>query len=253
MKTLPVALQVYSIREDAENDFVETMKKIKDMGYDGVELAGLYGYQPEKIRDILKQTGLVPISAHVPYEAFLEDLQGTVHNYATIGCRYVAIPYLSEDCRYGTAKFAEFLQNLPAISKACRQAGLTMLYHNHAFEFLKTLDGEYILDYIYRMLSPEDLKVELDTCWAKYAGVDPVAYLGKYHGRSPVVHLKDYNGKEPFEFKPIGYGVQDISAILTEAVNAGCEWVIVEQDGHTEHTALEDTRISREYLKKLGW
>ena len=41
MKTLPVAVQVYSVREDAEKDFAGTMKKIKEIGYDGVELAGL--------------------------------------------------------------------------------------------------------------------------------------------------------------------------------------------------------------------
>ena len=43
MKTLPVAVQVYSVRDDAERDFKGTMQKLKEMGYDGVELAGLYG------------------------------------------------------------------------------------------------------------------------------------------------------------------------------------------------------------------
>ena len=49
MKTLPVAVQVYSVRDDAERDFKGTMQKIKDMGYDGVELAGLYGMKPAEV------------------------------------------------------------------------------------------------------------------------------------------------------------------------------------------------------------
>ena len=60
MKTLPVAVQVYSVRDDAERDFKGTMQKIKDMGYDGVELAGLYGMKPAEVKAILEEVGLVP-------------------------------------------------------------------------------------------------------------------------------------------------------------------------------------------------
>ena len=68
MKTLPVAVQVYSVRDDAERDFKGTMQKIKDMGYDGVELAGLYGMKPAEVKAILEEVGLVPLSAHVPFQ-----------------------------------------------------------------------------------------------------------------------------------------------------------------------------------------
>ena len=66
MKTLPVAVQVYSVREDAEKDFAGTMKKIKEIGYDGVELAGLYGLEPAAIKAAIEDAGLVALSAHVP-------------------------------------------------------------------------------------------------------------------------------------------------------------------------------------------
>ena len=65
-KTLPVGVQVYSVRGDAEKDFAGTMKKIKKMVEDGVELAGLYGLTPEQVRDAIREAGLVPLSAHVP-------------------------------------------------------------------------------------------------------------------------------------------------------------------------------------------
>lgn len=253
MKTLPVALQVYSVRDDANNDFVKTMQDVKLMGYDGVELAGLYGHSPEQIREILKEIGLVPISAHVPYDAFAQDLQGTIQTYLTIGCKYVAIPYLFEDSRYGTEKFKEFMKFLPTIAKACKQAGLTLLYHNHDFEFKKTDEGEFVLDYIFRSVPAEELQVELDTCWAKFSGVDPVGYLKKYSGRCPIVHLKDYNGADPFEFRALGRGVQNVQAIIKEAAEIGSEWVVVEQDQHYGYTPMEDARISRVYLRELGW
>ena len=65
--SFPVAVQVYSVREDAAADLLGTLKKIKEMGYDGVEFAGLYGNAPEDVKRMCDEVGLVPISAHVPY------------------------------------------------------------------------------------------------------------------------------------------------------------------------------------------
>ncbi len=253
MGKLPVALQVYTIREDAEKDFVKAMQEVKKMGYDGVELAGLYGYTPEEIRDILKEIGLVPISAHVGYQEFKDNMELTAQNYATIGCKYVAIPYLLENQRYGTESFDNFFADVPAIAEACQKVGITLMYHNHDFEFLKTAEGEYILDYMYRTYGKEVWQVELDTCWTKVAGEDPSTYMKKYEGRLPIVHLKDYKEGTPFEFCAVGHGVQDIPSILSQSVAGGSHWLVVEQDRHTEFTALEDAQISREYLKSLGF
>ena len=251
MKKLPVALQVYSIREDAEKDFVKSMQEVKKMGYDGVELAGLYGHSAEEVRDILKEIGLIPISAHVPYQEFMEDIAATAHRYAVIGCSYVAIPYLTEEYRYGTEKFEEVMKNIPAISEACHKEGIILLYHNHDFEFKRTIDGEYVLDYMYRTFTQDQLQVELDICWTKVAGEDPAEYMKKYAGRLPIVHLKDYKEGTPFEFRAVGRGVQDIPSVLKQAVQGESLWLVVEQDRHTEFSALEDARISREYLNSL--
>ena len=253
MKTLPVALKLYSIREEAEKDFVKTMQEVKKIGYDGVELAGLYGHSPEEVRDCLNEIGLIPISAHVAYQEFMGDMQGTVKCYATIGCRYLAIPYLLEEQRYGTEYFKKVMKNIPEIAMTCKKVGITLLYHNHDFEFTKMDDGVYVLDYMYQQISEDDLKTELDVCWIKVAGEEPTEYIKKYAGRCPIVHLKDYSKVDTLEFRALGHGVQDIPAILEATLKAGAEWVVAEQDSHSEHTPLEDAILSREYLKSLAW
>lgn len=106
-KTLPIAVQVYSVREEAERDFAGTMKKLGEMGYDGVELAGLYGKSAEEIRDSIKAAGLTAISAHVSYDELAGDLEKTLQDYETIGCRYIVIPWLGEDRRFGAALYKE--------------------------------------------------------------------------------------------------------------------------------------------------
>ena len=67
MKKFPIALQLYSVRDDLEKDFEGTLKKVKELGYDGVEFAGLYGKSPAEVKALCEKYGLVPISAHVPF------------------------------------------------------------------------------------------------------------------------------------------------------------------------------------------
>ena len=67
---LPVALQLYSVRDELEADFEGTIAKVKEFGYDGVEFAGLYGRSTEQVKKILADAGLTPVSAHVPLPSF---------------------------------------------------------------------------------------------------------------------------------------------------------------------------------------
>ncbi|MBE5762555.1 MAG: sugar phosphate isomerase/epimerase [Clostridiales bacterium] len=272
-KTLPIALQVYSVRDNAEKDFLGTLSAVKEMGYDGVEFAGLYGLSVNEIKAALAVTGLTAISAHVPYAELIEDMEGTVKKYVEIGCKFIAIPYMVEELRPGTPAYPETLENFRKIGEVCKANGVKLLYHNHDFEFVKLEDGRYALDAMYEDIPADLLETELDTCWVKVAGEDPVEYIKKYAGRAPIVHLKDFYksgetsgalydliGIAPeekkasaFEFRPVGSGMQDMPAILKASVEAGAQWVVVEQDRPSLGTAMEDVETSIEYLKKQGW
>lgn len=271
-----VALQVYSVRDFAEKDLKGTLRKIKEMGYDGVEFAGLYGHTPLEVKDMVEEIGLNPISAHVPLDEMLSDPDGVIEGYAQIGCKYIAVPYLNEDRRPGTDGFEQTIKDIEALGEVAQRHGIQLLYHNHDFEFQK-INGEYALDVLYQSVASELLQTEIDTCWVNVAGEDPSSYIRKYSGRSPVVHLKDFvmggKGKpehmyeligveaketaikeeETFGFRPVGYGVQNFPAILTASEEAGAEWVIVEQDKPSMgKTAIECAELSRKYLKSLG-
>ena len=270
--SLPVAVQVYSVREYAAKDLYATLKEIKEIGYDGVEFAGLYGNSPEAIRDMCAEIGLVPISAHVPYLDMVKDPEGILSQYATIGCKYVAVPYLTPEYRPGAEKWDEVVENVKMLGAVAKKLGITLLYHNHDFEFV-TLDGKYALDRLYEAVSADLLETELDVCWVNVGGEVPAEYIKKYAGRVPVVHLKDFYGeksddmyeligiekkapKRPsgFEFRPVGYGLQDVPAITASAVESGAKWFVVEQDNASQgRTQMEAIRLSREYLKSLGF
>ena len=254
-KKLPVALAVYSVRDDASKDFYGTMVKVKEMGYDGVELAGMYDLSPSEIRSALDKAGIKAISAHVPIEALISDTEKTINDYVTIGCEYIAIPYLGEDMRHNSPNFDNVIKEIARIGKACADKGVALLYHNHEFEFEKMADGTYMLDYLFENVPKEYLQAEHDTCWISFSGLDPAEYVRKYTGRCPVVHLKDYTGstREDIEFQPVGYGKQNMPEILQSALDCGAKWVIVEQDSSVARPPIEAVKISRDYLASQGW
>ncbi len=273
---LPVAVQLYSVRDEMEKDFYGTIQKMKDLGYDGVEFAGLFGEEPAKIKAFCEEIGITPISAHVPYYDMLADPEKALSDYAEIGCKYVAVPYLTEECRPGTEGFAATVEGIRKIGEAAKKLGIQLLYHNHDFEFVK-IGEEYALDVLYSTIPADLLQTEIDTCWVNVAGENPAEYIEKYSGRAPVVHLKDFKksgdklGKlydligiddegaqeeeeDAFSFMPVGYGVQDMPAILAACEDAGASWVVVEQDSPAKNdTPLNSVKLSREYLRTLNW
>jgi len=267
----PVAYQIYSARDEAQQDLDSVLRKVKQLGYDGVEFAGFYGHSAEDVKAMLDKHNLKALSSHVPFFLILQDMFGVLSYHRSIGCQYIAIPYLDEQTRPGSAGFASTLREIHRFAHLAREAGITLLYHNHDFEFI-TISGQYGLDFIYDAIEPCLLQTEIDVCWVKYAGLSPVEYIEKYAGRCPVVHLKDYVGRmgdkppyaligqaEPaakdtgaFEFRPVGHGCQDIESILTAAIRSGAEWFVVEQDESVGRTPLEAAAMSIETLKKLG-
>lgn len=60
--------------------------------------------------------------------------------------------------------------------------------------------------------------------------------------------------KNTFEFRPVGYGVQDIPSILAASVESGANWVVVEQDVSPDRPPMEAAAGQPgAYLKSLGW
>jgi sugar phosphate isomerase/epimerase len=277
LKTLPVGIQLYSLRdmlEETPQNFPAVMRQLRDYGYDGVELAGTYGLNPAYIHDTLGEIGLDPVSAHVPLADLMKDAPQAAQVYKAIGCRYMVVPYLPEEYRHFTPGYSFVLSEMARIGKIMKDHGLQLLYHNHDFEFVTMPDNSCGFDDIYRQVPEDFLAAEPDTCWIKVAGKDPAEVVKSYAGRCPIVHLKDFikegtpknmykligiNSKDAgdnagmFEFRPVGFGQQIWQPILNVSVQAGAQWVVVEQDEHYDIPSIECARRSREYLSILGW
>ena len=120
--SLPIAVQVYSVRDDAAADLYNTLKQIKEMGYDGVEFAGLYGHAPAEVKKWCEELGLVPISAHVAYHEMLMNPVDVISSYAEVGCKYIAIPYLMPEHRPDHANFPYVVNFMRSLCEILRHS-----------------------------------------------------------------------------------------------------------------------------------
>lgn len=263
-----IALQLYSVREQMQEDFFGTLKKVKEMGYSGVEFAGLYGHDPLEVKKMCEELGLAALSAHVPFITLMNEMDETIACYKALGVKYVVVPYLTEEYRPGHEGFNTVIEVMKVLGAKLAEEGMVLQYHNHDFEFMK-IDGEYALDILYKEVGPELLQTQIDTCWVNVGGENPSEYIKKYAGRIPTVHLKDFVGRKTenmyaligidenekkgtegaFEYRPVGMGVQNFPAIVEAAIEGGATWFIVEQDQPClGMTPLECVEKSAKYL-----
>jgi sugar phosphate isomerase/epimerase len=244
---LPIALQLYTIRDETEKDMLGTLEKVAGMGYTGVEFAGFGGISAKEMKAGLGKLGLKAIASHTGIKLLKEKLDEEIEYNLEVGCKYIICP--SNNCE-PMDDFLNISEFFDTVGEKCRSNGLIFGYHNHDFEFEK-VDGEYYLDALFSRVSPKNLVAEIDTGWAFYAGIDPAVYIAKYKGRCPLLHLKDFLTRGERTFTEIGNGIIDTSSIIQAAKAAGTEWLIVEQDV-SSLTSLESAKICFDNLSKLN-
>ncbi|MBQ6286563.1 MAG: sugar phosphate isomerase/epimerase [Bacteroidales bacterium] len=277
-KKLPVGVQLYSVRTNMEEDMYGTLKKIREMGYAGVEFYGeYYGHSVTEVKRWCTELGLIPFSNHVPFQQMIDDVDKVIAENTILGVQYIVFPYMDEASRPGIdpEQFKATVKKLGEVGAKVREAGFQLLYHNHDFEFAKLPDGTVGYDYIFANNDKINLQNEIDVCWADYAGFDAAELLRKYAGNVPVVHMKDYKleghlSKAPyaligvstdnsmkdeggwFEYRPLGSGQMDIPGILKAAIESGSQWLCVEQDEPSMGLdRLQGVAKSVEYLRSL--
>ena len=250
MPDLPIALQMYTVRDDAARDFAGTLRRVAEIGYRSVELAGYGDLTAAELRKVLDDLGLRVAGSHAGIDALETSLERVIEDNRVLGNQYVVCPYLPAERRQDASAYREVANALTEIGARLKQAGLQFAYHNHDFEF-QWFDGASGYDIMMESSDPDLVQIELDTFWVKRAGQDPAAYLRKYAGRVPLIHLKDMTEGPNPTFAEVGEGTMDFQAIFAEAETAGAQFYVVEQDV-CQRPPLESVRISFENLRRMG-
>ncbi|MFQ6131814.1 MAG: sugar phosphate isomerase/epimerase family protein [Armatimonadota bacterium] len=249
MPRIPIALQLYSVRNDCEKDLPGTLAAVAKMGYEGVEFAGYYGRSAAELRTMLDDLGLKVAGTHTGLDTVLGDeLKRTVEFNRTIGNRYLVVPGLPEERRNSIAAWRETAELFNEIAAQLEPEGMLTGYHNHHIEF-PPMEGEVPWDVFFSNTRPEVI-MQLDLGNAMHAIDDPVPYLEKYPGRAITVHLKEHSKTNDKALIGEGDVRWDECFRLCESVGA-TEWYIVEQESYA-YPPLECVERCLKSLKEMG-
>ena len=247
---MPVALQVCSVQAEAARDLPGTLRRIAEMGYDGVEFAGFYGHPADEVRGMLCENKLTCLGSHLSLQNLLGDeFVGTAAFFRTVGARNLVVSggtdrVLAED---GGNLFAAYL--FGELARKARAEGMRVGYHSHAPEF-EHLDGSATgtaWNLFFNRTDP-DVIAQLDIGNCIDSSADPYLELEKLPGRGQLVHLKAAPAGtilgEPGD-------VVDWQRIfrLCETVS-GTEWYIIEQEGQ-EMDSLKASALALDNYRRI--
>ena len=266
-KSYGVGIQLYSIRDAMSADVPGTLKKVSDIGYKNLELAGysdgkFYGYAPAEFKKMVNDLGMNVLSSHTQVEAAgisIDNAKIMADAHAAVGVKYCVQPWINEPDR-NIDTYKKMIADWNEVGKIMKNVGIQFAYHNHNFEFANINGVVPYYDIFLPEMDANLITMELDLFWASKAGQDPIAMFNKYPGRFQLLHFKDMRTKqEPFfdvvkdDICPVGEGVIDFKQILTAKDVAGAKFIFVEDDNQGNGKPFEgiDTSIKNITTKIL--
>lgn len=235
MRNEQIAVQLYSFRDfiKTPEDFKNTLRRLKRIGYSAVQLSSAIPAMTEdELRAILDGEGFTAPTAHATSDNIVRETDRLVERLRRLKCLHVAYPYphIPLTNLEAVRQAAGILQDAAARMK---QAGITLAYHNHDVEFVR-FGNRTALDVIYE--HAPTLQGEIDTFWVQAGGGSPLDWVRKMYRRMDVIHLKDYVWRPEAHniharMAAIGAGNLDWPGILSAAEDGGVNIFVVEHDG----------------------
>lgn len=250
--TIPIALQLYSVRDEAARDLLDTMRRVRAMGFDAVEFAGYHGHSAADIKAVLTETGLEVAGTHIGLDQFTPDkFDATIAFHKTIGCDNLIVPWLPPEKRNSRAACEATAKELAALVDKLRPHGMRTGFHCHA-EDMKPIDGSKSAWDILAANTPREFVLQYDTANGMGGGADPLQPILDHPGRGLSTHLKEYRKAGGHGVAALGEGDVPLKAVCDACEKtAGTEWFVVEQEGHKDLPPMEAAHRSLVNLKKV--
>ena len=234
-----VGLELYSLREDMKRDVQGTLARVRQMGFDHVEVPNLYGLTALEFRRALDRAGLKATAMVASYKDLQTSLSNVQRDLEALGARWALLGWIPHDKEFGRADAERSSRDMNAWGAALAGSGHTFAYHPHGYEFHPSPEGT-LFDVMAASTDPKTVKFELDTFWIVWPGQDCVKLMRRYPGRFRLLHLKDLRKGVPTgdlhgtapeaDSVALGEGVVPFREILTLAKQQGCERYYIEDE-----------------------
>lgn len=253
-----ICLQLYTLRDFLKTpaDIAATLKRVRAIGYDAVQVSGMGPIPAKDLRNMLDGEGLICAATHTGIDRIKAAAQEVIDENLALGSKLTAIGGFFKQTS-ALADWEAFVSEFGPLCETFERGGVRMGYHNHSHEFIRTDPPEPVvpMQYLLQKL-PKSAWIEFDTYWVQHGGGDPAAWIEKVSGRIPVVHLKDMavarvDGKVTAQMAEVGEGNLNWPAILQACKRAGVQWYSIEQDV-CQRDPFESVAISLRNVRAMG-
>jgi sugar phosphate isomerase/epimerase len=248
---IPIALQLYSVRDDCAQDFFGTIAKVATMGYAGVEFAGYHGASAADLRKCLDDNGLKCAGTHAGYATLQDDQLGaTIEYHRVLGCENLVVPWLPEETRNTPDAVKATADGLNAISEKLKPHGMRTGFHVHSGDMKPLSNGRSAWDLLGEYTT-KDFVMQYDTANGMAGGADPVQPILDWPGRGITTHLKEWSGEHGA--KVIGEGMIPWAKVFEACESvAGTQWYIVEHESYEGMTPMDAVDACLKNLRGMG-
>ena len=249
-----IAAQLFTLREFTQTPegLKNTLQKVKEIGYNAVQVSAIGPIDPYFVKDTADNENLTICATHISFDRLKNDLSQVISQHKLWDCNYVGIGSMPEEYKVDREGLVRFAKEASHYGRLLADHGLSLIYHNHNFEFKKYGDktGMQILFY---ESDPSALQFEIDTYWVQAGGADPVEWIKKVKGRMDVVHFKDMALGDDCQpvMAEVGEGNLNWKDIILACQDIGAKWCAVEQD-ICQRDPFESLKISKNNLVTMG-
>ena len=254
MSNSQIAAQLYTVREfmKTPEEIRTGMKKVKELGFEWVQISGLGPISHEEMKEILDENGLKVCATHIPFDRMKDNMEDVLYQHKLWGCKNIGVGSMPDKYRGSAEGFTQFAKEASEIGKIFSANGFRFVYHNHKFEFEK-FNGRVGMDILVEDSDKEGFDFLLDTYWVQAGEADRILWINKLKGRINVIHYKDMKiiNNEQLICE-VGEGNLNWTGIVEACNNINVSQIAIEQDNCYGVDPFECLMISRNNMIKMG-
>ena len=227
-----------------------------------LKLSGMDIKRSQKLpwKEMIEQAKIKVISIHEDLDSLEKDFAKVEEELSLYNPKYIVVTGMYRFAYDDEGELGNLIVRLNRVGRRLKEAGVSLLYHNHSAEFQNADGANKAFDLLLAGLNPEWVNFEFDSYWAIEAGADPLVWMKKLGPRMKIYHICDRGSKKkgPYltpilkqDAMELGAGSMNLHAFLKEALNQGVDAIILEQ--HRNYLAddpLTSAKCSATFLQK---